>query len=417
MIDPRKIRENPDEIRKLLARRRCPISVDEILAVDEKRRKLQAERDTLRHDLKEASDAIGKLKREGKEASEAMAKTKELSAKTKELDGKLSEIEARFEELLWQLPNLPDPDAPDEDTVIRSWGKKPEFDFQPADHVTICERLELCNFRYAASYAGARFAAYTGDGALLLRALVNLCLNLHTREHGYKEVFPPVLARAESANAAGQLSKLEDMYALADDPLYLIPTSETALINLHMGQEIKEEDLPLKYTAYTSCFRREAGTYGTQTKGLFRIHQFEKVELVQFAHPEHWREAFDEILSNAEKVLQLLELPYRVKALSPTEAAFQASLTYDIDVWAAGAEDWLEVSSISNCKDFQARRNKTRLRLADGSLIYPHILNGSGTAFPRLIIAILENYQQADGSIKVPDALRPYMDGKEHLGR
>ena len=416
MIDPKRIRDNPDEVKQLLARRKCPISVDEVLAVDEERRKLQAERDKLRHELNQASESIGKLKREGKDASGAIAKTGELKAKVRGIDGKLSELEARFEELLWQLPNLPDPDAPAEDTELRSWGEKPEFDFQPKDHLAICEDLGLCDFRYAASYAGARFAAYTGEGALLLRTLTNFCLDLHTKEHGYKEVFPPVLARSSSADAAGQLSKLDDMYALADDVLYLIPTSETALINMHMGSEIAEEDLPLKYTAYTSCFRREAGTYGAETKGLFRIHQFEKVELVQFVHPDHWRQAFDEILSHAEKVLQLLQLPYRVKALSPTEAAFQASLTYDIDVWAAGAEDWLEVSSISNCADFQARRNKTRLRLKDGSLIYPHILNGSGTAFPRLIIAILENYQQLDGRVKIPQALRPYMGGKELIG-
>jgi seryl-tRNA synthetase len=417
MIDPRRIRENPDEIKKLLARRKCLVSVDEVLSVDEERRKLQAERDALRHDLKQASDAIGKLKKEGKDATEAIAKTGELKARVKDMDERLSQIEARFDELLWQLPNLPDPDAPDEDTVLRSCGKKPEFDFEPKDHVALCENLELCDFRYAASYAGARFAAYTGNGALLLRALTNFCLDLHTKEHGYKEVFPPVLARAESADAAGQLSKLDDMYAMRDDPLYLIPTSETALVNMHMRQELKEEELPLKYAAYTSCFRREAGTYGTQTKGLFRIHQFEKVELVQFAHPDRWRAAFDEILSNAERVLQLLQLPYQVKALSPAEAAFQASLTFDIDVWAAGAEDWLEVSSISNCRDFQARRNKTRLRLKDGSLDYPYILNGSGTAFPRLIIAILENCQQPDGTVKIPEKLRPYMDGKEFVDR
>lgn len=417
MIDPKKIRENPEEIKKLLARRKCPVSVDEVLAADAERRKLQAERDKLRHDLKQASDAIGRLKKEGKDASEAIVKTGELKAKVKGMDEKLSEAEAKFENLLWQLPNLPDPDAPAQDNVLRSWGEKPGFDFEPKDHVTICEDLGLVDFRYASSYAGARFAAYTGDGALLLRALVNFCLDLHTKEHGYKEVFPPVLARASSADAAGQLSKLDDMYALADDPLYLIPTSETALINLHMDSEIAEEQLPLKYVAYTSCFRREAGTYGAETKGLFRIHQFEKVELVQFSHPERWRQAFDEILANAEKVLQLLELPYRVKALSPTEAAFQASLTYDIDVWAAGAGDWLEVSSVSNCADFQARRNKTRLRMQNGSLGYPYSLNGSGTAFPRLIIAILENYQQADGTVKVPHVLSPYMDGKEHIGK
>lgn len=417
MIDPKRIRENPDEIRRLLARRKCPISIDELLAIDTERRELQAERDSLRHELKQASDAIGRLKKEGKDSSEAIAHTGELKAKVKEMDGKVAEAESRFNDLLWRLPNLPDPEAPDEDTVLRSWGKKPEFDFEPKDHVAICEELGLCDFRYAASYAGARFAAYTGEGALLLRALANFCLDLHTAEHGYREVFPPVLARASSADAAGQLSKLDDMYALADDALYLIPTSETALINMHMDSEIKEEDLPLRYAAYTSCFRREAGTYGAETKGLFRIHQFEKVELVQFAHPDRWRGSFDEILANAERVLRLLQLPYRVKALSPAEAAFQASLTFDIDVWAAGAEDWLEVSSVSNCRDFQARRNKTRLRMADGSLGYPFILNGSGTAFPRLIIAILENCQRNDGTVKVPAALRSYMGGKEIVGR
>jgi len=417
MIDPKVIRENPDEIQKVLARRKCPVSVDDVLAVDGERRKLQAERDKLRHELKQASESIGKLKREGADAADAIAKTGELKQKTKEMDSKLSDVESRFTELLWQLPNLPDDECPDADTVLRSWGEKPSFDFEPADHITICEKHGLVNFRYAASYAGARFAAYTGDGARLMRALQSFCLFLHTKEHGFRALHPPVLAREESVNAAGQLSKLDDMYALADDPLYLIPTSETALVNYHMGEEISEADLPLKYTAYTSCFRREAGTYGAETRGLFRIHQFEKVELVQFTHPGNWRDAFDEILTAAEKVLTLLKLPYQVKVLSPTEAAFQASLTYDIDVWAPGADAWLEVSSVSNCRDFQSRRNMTRLRFADGSLGYPFILNGSGTAFPRLIIAILENYQQADGSVIIPEVLRPYMDGKECLGK
>lgn len=417
MIDPRRIRENPDEIRKLLARRECPISVDDILSADEERRSLQVERDKLRHELKQASESIEKLKREGKDASEVISRTGELKSKVKELDGKMASAEKKFEELLWQLPNLPHPDSPDTDTVLRSWGDRRNFDFQPQDHITICENLGLVDFRYASSYAGARFAAYTGEGARLLRALQFFCLDLHTTEHRYTELHPPVLARSESVDAAGQLSKLDDMYALADDPLYLIPTSETALVNIHMGQEIKEADLPLKYTAYTSCFRREAGTYGSETRGLFRIHQFEKVELVQYTHPQKWRIAFDEILANAEEVLQLLELPYQVKALSPVEAAFQASLTYDIDVWAPGAQAWLEVSSISNCADFQARRNKTRLRFSDGSLGYPYILNGSGTAFPRLIIAILENYQQTDGTVLVPEKLQIYMDGREFLGK
>ncbi len=417
MINPKKIRENPEEVRSLLTRRKCPVSVDEVLAIDEKRRELQKERDKLRHELKQASESIGRLKKEGKDASEAIAKTGSLKAKVKEFDAKLTETEAKFQEMLWKLPNLPDPSSPDEDTLLRTWGSKPEFDFEPKDHVEICETLKLVDFRYAASYAGARFAAYTGEGARLVRALQSFCLDLHTREHGYTEVYPPVLAREEIIKAAGQLTKLEDMYALKDDPLYLIPTSETALVNLHMDSEISENILPLRYAAYSMCFRREAGTYGSDTKGLFRIHQFDKVELVQFAHPDKSTQVFNEILSHAEKVLQLLELPYQVKALSPNEAAFQSSLTYDIDVWAAGANDWLEVSSVSNCRDFQARRNKTRLRLADGSLVYPHILNGSGTAFPRLIIAILENYQQADGRVKIPEKLRPYMDNKEFIGK
>lgn len=416
MIDPKKIRENPEEVRGLLERRKCQVSVDDVLETDERRRTLQAESDSARHELNQASESIGQLKREGKDASGAIAKTAELKARVKELGEKLSEAEARFNEMLWLLPNLPDPDAPDEDTVLRSWGEKPEFDFKPRDHVQIMESLGLADFGFASQYSGARFVAYRGEGARLVRALVSFCLDLHTKEHGYMEVYPPVLAREEVVRAAGQLTKLEDMYALADDPLYLIPTAETALINLHMGQELKEEELPLKYAAYTMCFRREAGTYGKDTKGLFRIHQFDKVELVQFTHPERWRAAFDEIISHAQKVLTLLGLPYQVKALCPAESAFQASLTYDIDVWAAGASDWLEISSVSNCADFQARRNKTRLRLRDGSLGYPYILNGSGTAFPRLIIAILENYQQPDGRVKVPDALKPYMDGKEYLG-
>lgn len=416
MIDPKKIRENPEEVRGLLERRKCQVSVDDVLETDERRRTLQAESDSARHELNQASESIGQLKREGKDSSGAIAKTAELKARVKELGEKLSEAEARFNEMLWLLPNLPDPDAPDEDTVLRSWGEKPEFDFKPQDHVQIMESLGLADFGFASQYSGARFVAYRGEGARLVRALVSFCLDLHTKEHGYMEVYPPVLAREEVVRAAGQLTKLEDMYALADDPLYLIPTAETALINLHMGQELKEEELPLKYAAYTMCFRREAGTYGKDTKGLFRIHQFDKVELVQFTHPERWRAAFDEIISHAQKVLTLLGLPYQVKALCPAESAFQASLTYDIDVWAAGASDWLEISSVSNCADFQARRNKTRLRLRDGSLGYPYILNGSGTAFPRLVIAILENYQQPDGRVKVPDALKPYMDGKEYLG-
>jgi seryl-tRNA synthetase len=299
--------------------------------------------------------------------------------------------------------------------MVKEWGKLPNFKFHPRNHIELGEFLHILDFPASAKLSGNGFSLFAGDGAKMVRALMNFMVDLHVTKHGYKEIWPPALVNRACMTATGQLPKLEDdMYKLKDEDLFLIPTAEVPVTNIHRDDVLNEEDLPIYYTAYTPCFRREAGSYGKDTKGLSRVHQFDKVEMVKFVKPEESYKELESLLANAEEVIQLLKLPYRVVLLSTGDISFAASKCYDIELWAPGSNAWLEVSSCSNFEDFQARRANIRFRSKDTKkLVYLHTLNGSGVAFARLIIAILENYQKKDGSVGIPASLQPYMGGQK----
>ncbi len=408
-MDLRFIREKPDLAKEVIRRRREKVDISQILSLDEERRRIIQKRDEKRRERRILSENIGRKITQAKDVALEKEKAKEIANQIGELENKLREIERKIEELISLCPNLILPDVGDEEKVIREWGEKPSFDFEPLPHWTLGEALKILDLVTAAKIAGSRFILFKGRGAILERALINFCLDYHIKRHNYVEISPPYLNREECFFAAGDLPKLaSEMYKIKDDPFYLIPTAEVPLINLHRDEILREEELPRYYCAYTPCFRREAGSYGKDVRGIIRVHQFDKVELVKFTKPEDSGEELEKMVRDAEDILQELGVPYRVKLLASSDMAFQSAKTYDIDVWASGVGDWLEVSSLSNCTDFQAKRTKTRFRRNDGSLEYVHILNGSGLAFPRLFIAIIENYQKKDGRVIVPEALRPY---------
>lgn len=418
MIDIKKLREEPESFKKMVRMRREKVDIDEVLVLDEKRRKIIFEIENDKRAKNKISEEVGNLRKEGKPADRLMSEGKELSDRIASRQEEMKKIEVRFNELLLWIPNMPNASVPDEDTVVRERGDLPTFDFQPLTHWDLGEALGIIDLKAAAKLAGSRFVLYKGLGARLERALINFCLEVHTGEHGYEEVSPPLLNNLDCFIGAAQFPKLvEEMYRCQDDPLYLIPTAEVPLINIHRDETIKEEGLPLSYAAYTPCFRREAGSYGKDVRGMVRVHQFDKVEMVKFVVAERSYEELEKMVSDAEEILKRLGLPYRVKLLSIGEMGFQSAKTYDIDIWAAGLQRWLEVSSISNCEAFQARRANIRLRLKNGELTYPHILNGSGVAFARTFIALVENYQTKDGRVLIPKALRPYMNDLEYIGR
>ena len=335
----------------------------------------------------------------------------------------MGEVDQKIANFTYSIPNIPDKSVPvggpDSNKIVRSWGKIPTFDFNPRNHIELCEILGIISFGIAAKITGSNFVLYMGQGARLERALINFMLDLHTKKHGYKEVFPPFLVNRRSMTGTGQLPKLEeDMYRLKDDDLFLIPTAEVPVTNIHANDVLDEDKLPIYYTAYTACFRREAGSYGKDTKGLIRVHQFDKVELVKFVKPEASSDEHEKLLKDAEEVLQLLNLPYRVILLATGDISFSAAKCYDIELYAPGTDAYLEVSSCSNFTDFQARRANIRFKPANRQTGKPanqfvHTLNGSGVALARLVVAILENYQNKDGSVNIPKALIPYMDGVE----
>ena len=410
------LRENPDEVKRILGLRRCEADVDRMLELDAKRRELAKNRDELRHRQKQVSQEVAVAKRAGKDAADLFRDAKELSGKVKDADAQLSAVESELADLAKVLPNRVHERVDAEEEVVREWGERPGFGFKPLAHWDLGEALDILDFKASAQLAGSRFAVFKGAGALLRRALLSYFLDLHTTKHGYVEVGVPVLASRESVEGAGQLPHMEgEMYAMRDDPLYLIPTSETPLANLHRKEALDEVDLPKKYVACTPCFRREAGSYGKDVRGMVRVHQFDKVELFRYVRPETSYDALEEMLGEVETVAQGLGLPYRVKRLAAWDIAYQSAKTYDIDVWSAGVDRWLEVSSVSNCEDYQMRRIGTRLRLADGKTGFPHALNGSGLALQRTFIAVIENNQQDDGSVVVPEVLRPYMGGLERI--
>jgi len=395
--------------------------LDEVLALDEQRRRLITESQELQRRRGEVSKEISLLKRENKDATELVEETRKIKDRLKQLTSELREVEERLNSLLLQIPNIPAEDVPvgedsESNELVRTWGERRQFDFEPLPHWEIASRLDIIDFKRASKVAGPFFVLFKGDGARLERALFNFMLDLHTKEHGYKEIFPPFLSNRPCMVGTGQLPKLEDdMYRCERDDLFLIPTAEVPLTNIHRDEILSHKDLPLYYTAYTACFRREAGAYGKDTRGLIRVHQFDKVELVKIVRPETSYDELETLLQNAEKVLQLLGLEYRVMKLCTGDLSFAASKCYDIETWAPGIQRWMEVSSCSNFVDFQARRANIRFRDENGKVRFVHTLNGSGVALARTILTILETYQRADGTVEVPEVLRPYM-GKALIG-
>ena len=414
-MDIRLIRENAEEARRLLALRRCGIDIERMITLDADRRRLSKERDEARHRQKQVSEAVGLAKKEKRECVAEMTEAREVSDLVKRLDADVARIETEQAELAKLLPNVVHSSVTVEEETVGQWGEPRKFEFKPLAHWDLGEALGVIDLEAAARLAGSRFVVFKGQGALLERALINYFLDTNTRRHGYTEIAPPVLANAATLEATGQLPHLEtEMYKTQDD-LYLVPTAEPQLVNYHRGQTLQESQLPLKYVAYTPCFRREAGSYGKDVRGMIRIHQFDKVELVRIVHPQQSYEALEEMRAEAESLLRDLGLPYRVKRLAARDMAFQSAKTYDLEAWAAGQERWLEVSSVSACEDHQTRRGGIRVKGRDGKTFFPHALNGSALALPRVFVAILENNQQADGSVVVPECLRSYMSGLERI--
>ncbi len=422
MLDIRYLREHGDAARARLDRRGMGVSaeLDRLLAFDNQRRGWIGESDALKNKKKKISAEVGQLKKEGQDATAKMEEVKTLNTAIKELDDKARTSETEVNERLFNIPNLPDDSIPDgkdesDNLVLRQWGEKPGFDFEPMNHVALGEALDILDLKRAAKISGARFAVYKGAGAKLLRAAIQFMLDLHTTEHGYEELYPPFLVNRDSMTGTGQLPKFEeDLFKMQDDPFYLIPTAEVPVTNYHRDEVLREEDLPIRYTAYTPCFRREAGSYGKDTIGLIRQHQFDKVELVQFVKPDRSYEELENLVRHAESVLQRLGLHYRVVTLCTGDLGFSAAKTYDIEVWIPTQNTYREISSCSNFTDYQARRAKIRYKKKDGGKPeWVHTLNGSGLAAGRLFVALLENFQQEDGSIQIPEPLRPYMGGME----
>jgi seryl-tRNA synthetase len=413
MLDSRFVRENVDAVKDALKKRGYEFPLSEFLAIDEKRIALLKEAEELRNKRNVVSEEIGKLKKQKTDATDLINEMKGVSDTIKALDDRLKEVEDETRSLLLTIPNIPDESVPagrdeTENFEIRKWGEPRKFDFEPLNHWDIAGTLDIIDFDRASKIAGARFALMKGAGARLERALMNFMLDLNTSK-GYTEVFPPVLVNRESMTGTGQLPKFEmELFRIADPEFYLIPTAEVPVTNIHRDEILKETDLPLYYTAYTPCFRREAGSYGKDTRGLIRQHQFNKVELVKFVKPEDSYNELEGLTGDAEDILRKLGLPYRVIALCTGDLGFSAAKTYDLEVWLPGQDKYREISSCSNFVDFQARRANIRFRReGKKGTEFVHTLNGSGLAIGRTVVAILENYQQRDGSVVIPEVLRP----------
>lgn len=432
MLDVKIIREKTEWVKARLAARNAgdETKVQEIIDLDDARRKNLAEVEALKAQRNQVSKQIGVLMGQKKieEANARKKETADLGKRIAELDKELVEIEAKREDLLLRTPNTPHDSVPSgkdsaDNPVIKMFGEKPTYDFKPLDHTKLCEKLNLIDFQRATKISGRGFVLYTKWGARLERGLINFLLDLHTNEHGYTEIAPPFMVGRDCMFGVGQFPKFMDQaYAVQEGAdaqtlgkAYLVPTAEAPLTNIHRQEVLREEDLPIKYCAYTPCFRAEAGAAGLGTRGLIRVHQFDKVELVKIVKPETSYDELEKLLANAEKVLQLLGLHYRVVLLCTGDMGFTSAKTYDIEVWAPGQDQYLEVSSCSNCEDYQSRRMGLRYKSAEGANRYPHMLNGSGTALARLYVALVETYQQADGSILIPEILRPYV-GKDRIG-
>ncbi len=418
MIDLKRLRQDPDGSRAALLRRRDPgvgALLDELLELDRQRRELLVRVEALKAGRNAASEEVARRKRAGAPADDLMTTLKASGDEVKALDARLREIEQQLDHRALALPNFPAPDTPDGDAsqnrVVRTWGEPPAFDFVPRPHWEIGTALGILDLPAGAKITGSGFPVMKGDGARLVRALAAFMLDLHTREHGYVEVSVPYLVNRAAITGTGQLPKFEEeLYAVPSDDLFLIPTAEVPVANIHRDEILDAADLPRGYCAWTPCFRREAGAHGKDTRGLIRVHQFDKVELVRFARPEESDAEHGRLTAHAEAVLQRLGIPYRVVELAAGDTGFSSARTYDLEVWAAGVGGWLEASSSSTCTDFQARRANIRYRPAPKAKPeFVHTLNASGVAFPRTIIALLENNQAADGSVRVPEALVPYL--------
>ncbi len=416
MLDLNLIRNEPDRVKEGLRKRgEDPAIVDEVRELDVKRRKLLQEVENLRAERNRVSKRIPKIQ-DPQEREAKIQAMRELGERLKALESRLREAEDRLWERLSWIPNLPDPDVPvgedeSQNVVVKEWGDLPQFDFTPKPHWDLGPEIGLIDFQRGVKMSGTRFFVLRGWGAKLQRALIQWMLDLHTQKHGYQEVYPPFMVRERVIFASGQLPKFRDnLYHDAEEDYWWVPTAEVPLTALHMDEILQEEDLPLRYTAYTPCFRREKAAAGRDVRGMKRLHQFDKVEMYAYTTPEQSEAELQKMLADAEETCRLLGLPYRVVQLCTGDLGFAARKTYDIEVWAAGVGEWLEVSSISNVGDFQARRANIRYRPKDGGRPhFVHTLNGSGLGIPRVYIAIVENYQRADGSIVVPEVLRPYM--------
>jgi len=417
MIDIKLIRENPDFVKeRLKTRDESYIKlIDRLLEIDEERRKIIKEIESLRAERNEKSKLFPILKKEGKDTTEIQQRVKQIGEIIKNLEDKLQEIENEFNNILYYIPNLPAPDVPigkdeNDNVEIRRWGEPRKFDFEPLSHYEIGERLGILDFEMGTKLSGSRFTVMFKEAARLERALINFMLDVHTKQHGYTEVWTPALVKPEILFGTGQLPKFkDDLYKIEDEDLYLIPTAEVTLTNLHADEILNEEDLPKYYTAYTPCFRKEAGSHGKDVKGILRQHQFDKVELVKIVKPEDSYNELEKLVNEAEKILQLLEIPYRVVLLCTGDMGFSAAKTYDIEVWIPSQNRYREISSCSNTEDFQARRAKIRYKDKDGKNHYVHTLNGSGLAVGRTLIAIMENYQKPDGTFEIPKVLKDYL--------
>lgn len=416
MLDIKVIRENPDKVKAAMKTRNKNMDslVDEILEIDAKRRELIAKTDELKAQQNAASKQIPQIKKEGGDVSEIMKKMNEIKEAIKADDGLLSELEAKQKSIIYEFPNIPNEKTPlgkddSENVEIRRWGEPRQFDFEAKAHWDIGSELNILDPETAAKVTGARFHFYRGLGAKLERSIINFFLNTHT-EHGYTEIFPPYMVNRASMTGTGQLPKFEeDAFKVSNNDYFLIPTAEVPVTNMHRDEILDGAKLPIKYCAYSACFRAEAGSAGRDTRGLIRQHQFNKVELVKFVKPEESYKELESLTNDAERVLQLLGLPYRVVALSTGDIGFSSAMTYDIEVWMPSYNRYVEISSCSNFEDFQARRAAIRYKEGKGKAQLVHTLNGSGVAIGRTVAAILENYQNADGSVTVPEALRPYM--------
>lgn len=422
MLDQRFVRNNPDVVKQAAANKNERVDVDRFLDLDARRRELLQTSESLKQRRNTVSDEIARMKRDGEDASGRIEEMREVSARIKGIDNDLAGLQDSLQSVLERLPNIPHPSVPvgaDEsaNVEVRRWGSTPEVEFERKAHWDLGEALDIIDFQRAGKISGSHFVLFKGEGARLQRAMIQFMLDLHIQKHGYTEVIPPFIVNRQSMFGTGQLPKMEeDLYRTDLDDLFLIPTAEVPVTNMHRDEILSGDDLPIYYTAYSPCFRREAGSYGRETRGLIRVHQFDKVEMVKFVRPETSYDELETLVNDAEEVLQLLNIPYRVVTLSTGDLSFAAAKCYDLEAWAPGVDRWLEVSSCSNFEDFQARRSGIRYRNKAGKSQFVHTLNGSGMGMARTLIAVLEHYQTVRGTIRIPEVLVPYMGGMKEIG-